>query len=615
MDHTDTNLGLDIALGIWPGRVPVVDVSQVGPVPEGAGPVRGGWNPVKHQAFLPVRLNAYERTVRLHESLHALYSHDVLIHRAMKFRTHALLEQGLEDMRIHRYYARTKGQARRDELTMALKDLRIVARSMYRPDDPNFPLLYVVTGRCIAILASGGGGSVNRWQRLALTKALARIASQGGWDDYGHACDLACKALAEDDVDTAREYLRPFYPVVDSEGPLPEPKAEPTKAPGSKAEPGEDDGDGEPQDDNTEGSKDGPSEPQDGQGDEDDTGDDSKGQESEDGDSEAPGGPGKDGGTGSGRGDREPKFREPEPKDLEAKVGTPFDAAPGVREVTAAEIEAARMKAKLATEAPKTVTAPMGMAKPSSPAPAPRASIVIPASDRVTAAPTIIAGKTALPFGHVVSGPLAKMAIWHLPGMYASRRTFEGPEHRTVDEGAYIQARKLASLVGPVPTGRVFSRKLQGNYGGTILLDASGSMGINSQRLAALAESLPMGTVAYYSAPHDSDVATDYETGKRGLVTGNLCIYSHNMRAYVYPGSGPLPYHESGNLVDLHALDWLLKQPGPRFIMTDGGFTGNGSGAARALLQQALDRRLVTQFAKVADLVEFMQSRARARVW
>jgi hypothetical protein len=97
-------------------------------------------------------------------------------------------------------------------------------------------------------------------------------------------------------------------------------------------------------------------------------------------------------------------------------------------------------------------------------------------------------------------------------------------------------------------------------YGGTVLVDFSGSMSIDNEQVNALLNSAPYATIAAYGSDrHDSRygfVVILAEDSKKGL--------SKSARAYI----------GSGNVVDGPALQWLAKMPAPRIWVSDGGVTG-----------------------------------------
>ena len=160
-----------------------------------------------------------------------------------------------------------------------------------------------------------------------------------------------------------------------------------------------------------------------------------------------------------------------------------------------------------------------------------------------------------------------------------------GPTERMQVAGMRIRAKKLASVAASPSPGRVFIRKIH-KQGGTALIDASGSMSLSNPALRKIAEQVPAGTVAYYSGNNSR---------------GDLVIYAEKGKQYAKEGA--LPYRNGGNEIDMAALLWLLNQPGPRYMVTDGGFCGeNASVAAKKLLNAAVKQKRVKWVRSLKDL-------------
>lgn len=146
----------------------------------------------------------------------------------------------------------------------------------------------------------------------------------------------------------------------------------------------------------------------------------------------------------------------------------------------------------------------------------------------------------------------------------------------TARSGARINRSRLASAIATGSTAGLFIRQ---RYlpGGTYLFDASGSMQISEERLNELCRKVPAATVAYYSG-------TEYQRADGSY--GDLVIYSQGGQR-----AREVANRYGGNSVDLFALQWLLKQPGPRTFICDGGFCGGPDGqdvAAAKLLSMAV---------------------------
>ncbi len=150
--------------------------------------------------------------------------------------------------------------------------------------------------------------------------------------------------------------------------------------------------------------------------------------------------------------------------------------------------------------------------------------------------------------------------------------------------GIRINGRRLAQAFIGQSTTHLFRRKERVKEGGAILIDASGSMHISDSDLSGLCDIAPGLAVAYYAG---EDSGTNFPS-----MCGTLWIYAERGKHY----SGSLPRRPGGNGVDYFALRWLLRQPGPRVFVTDGGFSGGPNEApkkAMAVLKAAVARKEV----------------------
>lgn len=112
-----------------------------------------------------------------------------------------------------------------------------------------------------------------------------------------------------------------------------------------------------------------------------------------------------------------------------------------------------------------------------------------------------------------------------------------------------------SALMRPIPSQYPFLRRMPIVPGGTFLVDASGSMG-SWDNVKKWCVEAPQATVAYYAGGHEE---------------GWLYIYAscgYKAADIVQPQGG-------NNIVDGRAIDWLMSQPGPRFMITDREFCGS----------------------------------------
>ena len=180
--------------------------------------------------------------------------------------------------------------------------------------------------------------------------------------------------------------------------------------------------------------------------------------------------------------------------------------------------------------------------------------------------------------------PYPKMYVHTLSPNVTRRVRGKGrSEWKSATQGLKIRVNRLAlNAANPCGGGRLFETR---HLGGTVLIDGSGSMSISDKILYQIAEKFPAGKVAYYSGKIDAPIGTwehmkgHYERAGwtqekfEDLWSGNLVIYAQNGKIRKDHGLA-LPLRDSANLVDYQAILWLLKQPGPRYLMTDWGFTG-----------------------------------------
>lgn len=107
--------------------------------------------------------------------------------------------------------------------------------------------------------------------------------------------------------------------------------------------------------------------------------------------------------------------------------------------------------------------------------------------------------------------------------------------------------------------GRIFTRRRR-SVGGTVLIDASGSMGFSRADLEKIVRTAPLATVAVYAGRRRNGMLM-VVASKGRMVTGDVLRMLTALR---------------GNVVDGPALRWLTRQPGPRFWISDGVVTGVG---------------------------------------
>jgi hypothetical protein len=147
---------------------------------------------------------------------------------------------------------------------------------------------------------------------------------------------------------------------------------------------------------------------------------------------------------------------------------------------------------------------------------------------------------------------------------------------------------------------RVFHRSKR-LPGGTLLVDDSGSMGLNPQQLEAIIETAPAATVAVYAGRDQDDggeIRVVAKDGKRAK-TEDLSILEFG-----------------GNGIDGPALEWLGSQPYPRIWITDGGVTDKRFGFGWQTVEAAkrlVVKHKVTVAESAEEAAEIMKHRRFAR--
>ena len=145
----------------------------------------------------------------------------------------------------------------------------------------------------------------------------------------------------------------------------------------------------------------------------------------------------------------------------------------------------------------------------------------------------------------------------------------------------------------PAMDGRAFGQRRK-VAGGTLLIDASGSMHITPQEIEALIERRPAATIAIYSA--EGKIGTLAIVGAKGRSVTKINNY------------GGL------NVIDGPALEWLGKQKRPRIWISDGCATGLDDQFYANLSIEAVALQKKHKIRRVNSIPEYMaQSDAQLR--
>ncbi|MBI4601829.1 MAG: hypothetical protein HY721_07695, partial [Planctomycetes bacterium] len=133
--------------------------------------------------------------------------------------------------------------------------------------------------------------------------------------------------------------------------------------------------------------------------------------------------------------------------------------------------------------------------------------------------------------------------------------------------------------------------------GGSVLIDASGSMRLSAADVDTLVRATPGATVAAYAGKDDH---------------GHLWILAAGAR--VADLDAWAAKRCSGNVVDGPALRWLARQEKPRIWVSDGVVTGVGDGAALHLTQESqriVETGAIRQARNVKDALKVLRRGGR----
>ncbi|HEB88821.1 MAG TPA: hypothetical protein ENI85_04550 [Deltaproteobacteria bacterium] len=182
-----------------------------------------------------------------------------------------------------------------------------------------------------------------------------------------------------------------------------------------------------------------------------------------------------------------------------------------------------------------------------------------------------------------------RMTIVHPP------LTVRSPARRRGGPSAGVCATGGARITRPdrfALDGAIFHR-VRRHGGGTVLIDASGSMSLASEDIEAICVAAGgSALVAVYS-------------GEGG--TGELRVVADRGRRARAEDCGT---RGIGNVIDLPALHWLAGRPAPRFWVSDGGVTGVGDEPCETLSEacrQLVGRARIQQVASVKEAVEALE--------
>ena len=170
-------------------------------------------------------------------------------------------------------------------------------------------------------------------------------------------------------------------------------------------------------------------------------------------------------------------------------------------------------------------------------------------------------------WGKVKQLPPLPLAVAHQPKSAAA------PVRRSALAGT-----RVGSIRRLLTDGRAFRRTVHPKVkGGTVLIDASGSMHISSADIRAILDAAPAATVAMYSG--DTTIGTISIVAQRGRMATDDTINERRNEV------------GQGNIIDGPALDWLAKQAEPRIWICDGLVTGEHDRNTRNLQTDAAQKQ------------------------
>lgn len=127
-----------------------------------------------------------------------------------------------------------------------------------------------------------------------------------------------------------------------------------------------------------------------------------------------------------------------------------------------------------------------------------------------------------------------------------------------------VRGRRLHRIGRLHQDGRVFANTFKKKGGGAVVIDCSSSMSLETYEVIELMRHFPLGVIGAYS----SSSGTGFEHGTLRVIARDGRRVEDNQ---INPPGG-------GNGIDGPALDWLAKQPGPRYWISDAWVSGGQAG-------------------------------------
>lgn len=186
-------------------------------------------------------------------------------------------------------------------------------------------------------------------------------------------------------------------------------------------------------------------------------------------------------------------------------------------------------------------------------------------------------------------GTLEKLPA--LPLSTAHRPKNERQKRRS----AVAQGARLGSIRRLLTDGRAFRRDHKTpQKGGTVLIDASGSMDLSAAQIRSVLDHAPAATIAMYSGAGISGAVSIIAKGGRMADDATIDRRRHQVGL--------------GNIVDGPALEWLGKQAEPRTWICDGAVTGVNESRTTAHTMAANRLMLAGKIRRHHDVASYLDT-------
>lgn len=174
--------------------------------------------------------------------------------------------------------------------------------------------------------------------------------------------------------------------------------------------------------------------------------------------------------------------------------------------------------------------------------------------------------------------------------------------------GPRVQGKLLYQAM-TTPGAKVF-KKMMPWKGGTVAIDCSGSMRMTTSQIDAILDVVPGCTIVGYEGmddpPNHGHMIVLADRGRRiDLPPGDVCVGGLPWER-IKNSKYPRPY-VGGNAIDDLVVKWLLRRPGHRLFICDGGYTCFNPEKVTRLVTSAVGVGLLTWARSVAEAVELVR--------